>query len=125
MICPTCLTKYADDASRCTADGTDLVPEEAFAYVDKDLTPGEMVGEYRIEGKLGEGGFGAVYSAVQPLIGKRAAIKVLGRQYSANPQMVSRFVAEARRRARLTKSATATSSTSSRSVSCRTGGSTT
>jgi serine/threonine-protein kinase len=57
---------------------------------------GQIIGEYRVEGKLGEGAFGAVYRAVHPLIGKAAAIKVLHRQYSSNPQMVSRFVAEAR-----------------------------
>src|SRR5262249_29514066 len=45
---------------------------------------------------LGEGGFGAVYKAVHPLIGKTAAVKILNRQYSSNPQMVSRFIAEAR-----------------------------
>jgi len=33
------------------------------------------VGEYKIERLLGEGGFGSVYEAVHPLIGKRAAIK--------------------------------------------------
>ena len=61
-----------------------------------ELTAGEVVGEYRIESKLGEGGFGTVYRAVHPLIGKAAAIKVLHRQYSSSPQMLSRFVAEAR-----------------------------
>src|SRR5262249_42907069 len=55
-----------------------------------------QVGEYRTESKLGEGGFGGVYNAVHPLIGKSAAIKVLSRQFSSNPQMVSRFIAEAR-----------------------------
>ncbi|MDQ6943767.1 MAG: serine/threonine protein kinase, partial [Candidatus Eremiobacteraeota bacterium] len=55
-----------------------------------------MVGEYTIESKLGEGGFGAVYSAVHPLIGKRAAVKVLSREFSSKPEMVSRFIAEAR-----------------------------
>src|SRR5262249_52669990 len=55
-----------------------------------------QVGEYRTESKLGEGGFGGVYNAVHPLIGKSAAIKVLNRQYSSNPQMVSRFIAEAK-----------------------------
>ena len=63
---------------------------------ETELQAGEQVGEYRIEGKLGEGGFGAVYRAVHPLIGKPAAIKVLNREYSANPDMVSRFVDEAR-----------------------------
>lgn len=90
------MTKYPDTVSTCSSDGASLVPEEAFAYVDKDLKPGDTVGEYRIEGKLGEGGFGAVFSAVHPVIGKHAAIKILSRQFSANPQMVSRFIAEAR-----------------------------
>src|SRR5688572_22013295 len=58
--------------------------------------PGQQVGEYVIETKLGEGGFGTVFKAGHPLIGKLVAIKVLNRQYSAQPEMVSRFVAEAR-----------------------------
>ncbi|RYE83832.1 MAG: serine/threonine protein kinase, partial [Myxococcales bacterium] len=61
-----------------------------------ELHRGDVVGEYRVESKLGEGGFGAVYGAVHPLIGKAAAIKVLHRQYSSSPQMVGRFAAEAR-----------------------------
>jgi serine/threonine protein kinase len=95
-ICPTCMTKYPDTVRTCAHDGAGLVPEQAFAYVDKELAAGDVVGEYRVEGKLGEGGFGAVFSAVHPVIGKHAAIKVLSRQFSANPQMVSRFIAEAR-----------------------------
>ena len=95
-ICPSCLTKYPDSVVSCAVDGAALVPEEAFAYVDKDLVPGDQVGEYRIEGKLGEGGFGAVFRAIHPVIGKHAAVKVLSRQFSSNPQMVSRFIAEAR-----------------------------
>ncbi len=63
---------------------------------DRDLQPGQKVGEYVIEAKAGEGGFGTVYRASHPLIGKIAAIKVLNRQYSSDPEMVSRFVAEAR-----------------------------
>jgi len=94
--CPACRTHYPDGTSRCAADGEALLDDAAFASVDRELVAGEMVGEYQIEGKLGEGGFGAVYRAVHPLIGKAAAVKVLGRQFSSNPQMVSRFIAEAR-----------------------------
>jgi serine/threonine-protein kinase len=68
----------------------DLVPP------DVELVAGAVVGEYTIQGRLGQGGFGVVYSAVHPLIGKQVAIKVLNRQFSADPTMVSRFVAEAR-----------------------------
>jgi eukaryotic-like serine/threonine-protein kinase len=94
--CPTCRTHYADDVKSCSTDGEPLLPDEVVAALDPDLQIGQTVGEYRVESKIGEGGFGAVYRAVHPLIGKTVAIKVLHRQYSSNPQMVSRFVAEAR-----------------------------
>jgi eukaryotic-like serine/threonine-protein kinase len=94
--CPTCRTAYPDDILACPADGDKLLPDEAFASADLDVQVGQIIGEYRVEGKLGEGGFGVVYRAVHPLIGKAAAIKVLNRQYSSNPQMVSRFISEAR-----------------------------
>ena len=63
---------------------------------DPDLEAGQVVGEYQVESKLGQGGFGAVFKAVHPLIGKVVAIKVLSRKFSADPEMVSRFVAEAK-----------------------------
>ncbi|MBK8257319.1 MAG: serine/threonine protein kinase [Polyangiaceae bacterium] len=63
---------------------------------DTELKGGDSVGEYRVETKLGEGGFGAVYRATHPVIGKTAAVKILHRQFSSNPQMVSRFIAEAK-----------------------------
>ncbi len=61
-----------------------------------DLDLAEWVGEYVILRKLGEGGFGAVYEALHPVIGKRAAVKVLHAQYSADEAVTSRFAAEAR-----------------------------
>jgi serine/threonine-protein kinase len=61
-----------------------------------DLAPGTRVGEYEVEQVIGRGGFGVVYRATQPLIGKRVAIKVLSRKYSADHEIVSRFVSEAR-----------------------------
>ena len=64
--------------------------------LDPDLPVGSIVGEYRVEGKLGQGGFGAVFKAVHPLIGKVVAIKVLSTRFSADREMVSRFIAEAK-----------------------------
>ncbi|HTL31966.1 MAG TPA: serine/threonine-protein kinase, partial [Kofleriaceae bacterium] len=63
---------------------------------DPALAPGTMVGEYRIEQIVGEGGMGQVYGAVHPVIGKRAAIKVLLPEICRSAQMVERFVMEAR-----------------------------
>jgi len=39
---------------------------------------------------------GSVYSAIQPVIGKRVAIKVLAQHIASNPELVRRFVDEAR-----------------------------
>src|SRR5437868_5159483 len=55
-----------------------------------ELPKGMMVGEFQIDGLLGEGGMGRVYSATHPVIGKRAAVKVLHPRYSANEEVVER-----------------------------------
>src|SRR5262245_44698065 len=93
--CPKCQRSYTGSLSTCPEDGEVLVPQ-AIAALDRDLKRGDIVGEYVIEGKIGSGTFGAVYRAIQPLIGKQVAIKILGQRYSADPTVVSRFIAEAR-----------------------------
>jgi serine/threonine protein kinase len=60
------------------------------------LGPGTDVGGYVIDGVLGQGGMGTVYAATHPVIGKRAAIKVLRPELSQSPAAVERFVMEAR-----------------------------
>jgi serine/threonine-protein kinase len=64
--------------------------------IDADLEVGHHVGEYVVDGKLGQGAFGSVFRAAHPVIGKVVAIKVLARRFSVDPEMVSRFIAEAR-----------------------------
>jgi serine/threonine protein kinase len=61
-----------------------------------DLPPGFAVGEFRLDAVVGRGGMGVVYSATQPVIEKRVAIKILNAQYSADPALVRRFTDEAR-----------------------------
>src|SRR5262249_30140278 len=45
---------------------------------------GETVGNYRVVAKLGEGGMGAVYLAEHPIIGRKAALKVINPQHARN-----------------------------------------
>ena len=57
---------------------------------------GESIGSYRIVAKLGEGGMGAVFLGEHQHIARKAAIKVLLPELSANQQIVARFFNEAR-----------------------------
>ena len=60
------------------------------------LSPlGGTVGEYEVIAVLGEGGMGRVYGAIQPIIQKRVAIKVL-KCGAEHPHAFDRFVREAR-----------------------------
>ncbi len=101
-VCPDDGTRLVEPAAAQSAAGgggrvptprKESQPEAASAA---DLTSGTRVGEYVVEGKLGEGGMGAVYSARHPLIGKKAAIKVISPALCADPAAVERFVQEAR-----------------------------
>jgi serine/threonine-protein kinase len=97
LACPQCRKLYPSDASTCADDGQALIPLELLPDEKAGgLAPGTMVGEYRIDRKLGAGTFGAVYAGEQPLIGKKVAIKVLHKRFAADAGVVSRFVAEAR-----------------------------
>ncbi|MDB4980833.1 MAG: Protein kinase [Myxococcales bacterium] len=86
---PTVQRRHAEDGAP-----TDRRP--GAAAVPGDLLEGTEVGEYRVLKKIGEGGMGAVYSAIQPVIGKRVAIKVIAPHIASNPEVIRRFVDEAR-----------------------------
>ncbi|HEY6475348.1 MAG TPA: serine/threonine-protein kinase [Polyangia bacterium] len=63
---------------------------------ESDLAPGAKTGEYLIDRKIAEGGMGAVYAGHHPVIGKRVAVKVLAPHCASIPDLVRRFVEEAR-----------------------------
>lgn len=72
----------------------DQRPEEPGAPVDPLI--GQLVtGRYRVHRRIGEGGMGTVYAAEHEAIEKRVALKVLHREYSANPDVLDRFKQEA------------------------------
>jgi eukaryotic-like serine/threonine-protein kinase len=65
------------------------------AVFGDELLPGLDLGGYIIHSKIGEGGMGIVYAAVQPVHRTRVAIKVLGPAFSRDAAMVARFEQEA------------------------------
>lgn len=64
-------------------------------------TPKQQIGQYTIVEKLGSGGFGIVYRAVNPALDQTVALKVLKPILMADPEFVTRFKQEARQAAQL------------------------
>jgi serine/threonine protein kinase len=62
---------------------------------------GRTIASYRILEKLGEGGMGVVYKAVDIGLDRLTAVKVLSADFSKNAELVERFRAEAKAQANL------------------------
>ena len=69
---------------------------------------GQLVGQYRITEKLGEGGMGAVYKAVDIMIEREVAIKMLRPEIAGKPDLLQRFRSEAITLAKLNHAGIAT-----------------
>ena len=67
-----------------------------------ERAPGSLLGAFRIEGALGAGGMGEVFSATDTRLNRRVAIKVLPSAVALDEQMRARFAREARAVAALT-----------------------
>jgi serine/threonine-protein kinase len=87
--CPVCHSTYPPDFAVCPRDATTLV--EAGAWEKGTL----VRGKYRILGKLGEGGMGAVYKALRVRFDELRALKVMSPELAADPTFVKRFMREA------------------------------
>jgi len=59
------------------------------------LNSGTKLGRYEIRSKLGEGGMGEVYLAVDTELNRTVAIKILSEVVAANEQRLRRFIQEA------------------------------
>ena len=57
---------------------------------------GTQIGQLKITHKIGEGGFGVVYLALHVVLDKLFVVKVLLPRWSTDPEMVKRFINEAR-----------------------------
>jgi serine/threonine-protein kinase len=60
-----------------------------------------LAGRYLIQKKLGEGGMGAVYLATHNLLEKQVALKVLHAELARKPDLVERFMQEAKSASRI------------------------
>ena len=117
-LCETCGLSVPADTDICPRDGTVLLdastspfsgdmggarrtaPGMTVHLMDdssaQDPLTGLKIGEYELRQRIGVGGMGLVYEGIQPLIGKRVAVKVLRPELAAAEEQVARLLAEAR-----------------------------
>ncbi|HYO55773.1 serine/threonine-protein kinase [Archangium sp.] len=116
--CETCGLTVPADTDICPHDGTVLLDASTSPFPEDpggarrtspgrtvhmmDDSPGQdpltglTIGEYELHQRIGVGGMGLVYEGIQPLIGKRVAVKVLRPELAAAEEQVARLLAEAR-----------------------------
>ena len=101
-MCPACGYK-SDGAGEtfCPRDGAFLVTQEDLAASENDPLLGRRVAEFAIVARIGTGGMGTVYRAIQTGVDRAVALKVLRSDLADDPQVVQRFLQEAKATARL------------------------
>ena len=75
-------------------------PQKATS-AQKKTPPVQILGDYRVQKKIGSGGMGTVFLAEHMELGRVVALKVLPVSKAENPTLVKRFKAEARAAANL------------------------
>lgn len=95
-LCLICNFQTAGDQEICPRDGSSMV------IIGDDPLLGVVVeGRYKIESVIGQGSAGTVYKAVQELIGREVAIKVLHDYLVSDQEFIKRFTQEAKASSRL------------------------
>ena len=94
-----------DDADTRVFDLPHVGGESLFvraSIVPPDPYIGTVLSDrYRVLSKLGEGGMGTVYLAEHVVIEKRVAIKILSNDFARKPDLVARFMQEAKAASRI------------------------
>lgn len=83
------------------AEEPKVTPMPALEEIGSEDLSGRAIRGYALGERLGNGGMGAVYRAIQPLVEREVAIKIILPRYANHPDFIRRFEAEAQLVARL------------------------
>ncbi len=92
-ICPTCGRSHDDGVEVCPYDETPLTATQRETDF---LNPDEVLGAYRVLGKIAVGGMGVIYRAEHVRLGRKVALKVLRQELLERTDILHRFFEEAR-----------------------------
>jgi serine/threonine protein kinase len=96
-VCPECGIKYRDKDVFCPKCRSNLI-----VLKDKDPLIGTVIdNRFTITEKIGTGGMGSVYKAVQHSLNKEVALKIIRGDLSENLPSIKRFLREAKASSRL------------------------
>jgi serine/threonine-protein kinase len=98
-VCAKCGRSYGDAAVVCAYDGAALGPaavRSSAASRRGNLESGDVLGAYRVLGRIGIGGMGVIYRAEHVRLGRKVALKVLKPELSTRADVIRRFFTEAR-----------------------------
>ncbi len=91
------VARERDSAVAADAFNSSQIRQVIGSGIQKSKPPEEhapaRIGKYEVQGELGRGGFGRVYRAYDPSVGRPVAIKVLASD--GDPDLLARFRAEA------------------------------
>ena len=85
----------------CPHDGAYLVTPSDLAAAENDPLLGRRIGEFAVVARIGIGGMGTVYRAIQTGVDREVALKVLRADLTDDAQVIQRFLQEAKATARL------------------------
>lgn len=99
-VCPQCATQVdlRNGSASVTAPASELggTPTLILDSAGPEESEAPEISGYRVLGRLGEGGMGAVYLAEETTLGRRVALKVISTRVAPDAQSKVRFQREAR-----------------------------
>ncbi len=102
LLLPPALDEAGEHATEASGDSPSIPTGDArnvetlYTQPSNDVASSSLpeIEGYRIERKLGQGGMGAVYLAVDEKLDRQVAVKVVTQHVSRSPKLTERFVSE-------------------------------